>query len=76
MILVIIICINLISLNSQIQILSNDINHYMAVKLYTLCGIREHEKDVFIIILCVYISFSVFSMCTEGLNAGKRVSDF
>ena len=73
MILVIYIYINLISLNSQIQILSNDIIHYIAVKRYTSCRIQEHEQDV--------SQFSmkmneIFSICTEGLNAGKRVSDF
>ena len=41
------ICFNLLSLNSQILILFNDINHYVATKQKTLCRTREHKKYIF-----------------------------
>ena len=77
---------NLISLNNQIQILFNDIKHYMAAKQYTLFEAREHKKRFFsqLFFACRYFTrFSmkmnkIFSrsMCTEGLDAGKCFSDF
>ena len=36
-----------ISLDSQIQILLNDINNYIAANQYTLCGTWEHKKRHF-----------------------------
>ena len=48
---------NLISLDSQIKILFNDINHYMPTKQKTLC--RTHT--FFTIILSVNISYSFFN---------------
>ena len=38
---------NLTSLDSQIHILSNDTNHYLATKQKTLCQTGEHKKDIF-----------------------------
>ena len=64
------------------KILFNDINHYMAANQYTLCETREHKQDFFHNnSLLVHTSLSIqykwlnFSVCTEGINAGKRVSD-
>ena len=36
---------NLISLNSRIKIIFNDINDYLAAKQYTLCETGEHKKS-------------------------------
>ena len=49
---------NLISLDSQIKILFNDINHYLATNQKTLCQTCEHKKDF---ILSVNICYSFFN---------------
>ena len=38
---------NLLSLDSQIKILFNDVNHDIIANQYSFCGIREHKKDFF-----------------------------
>ena len=38
---------NLLSLDSQIKILFNDVNHDIIANQYSFCGIREHKKDIF-----------------------------
>ena len=53
---------NLISLDSQIEILFNDIKYYVAVKQKTLFRPLEYKKKTsFTIILCVNISYTVFN---------------
>ena len=48
--------LHLISLHSHIQILFNNINHFMAENLYTLCKTIDKKKIFFTCILCVSIS--------------------
>ena len=53
---------NLLSLDSQIKILFNDVNHDIIANQYSFCGIREHKKrHFFTIILYVNIVHSVFN---------------
>ena len=40
------ICFNLLSLNRQIIILFNDINHYVTTKQKILCRTCEHKKNI------------------------------
>ena len=51
------VCFNLLSLNSQIKILFNDINHYVATKQKTLCHTREHKKEIFHKMASVYMKY-------------------
>ena len=66
------------------KILSNDIKHYVAAKQKNIyVELAKTKKTFLTIILCVSITYSIFNKNqrnfrthTEGLNAGKRVSDF
>ena len=49
----------LLSLDSQIKILFDDVNHDVIANRYTFCGIREHKKDIFHYhSLCEHISLN------------------
>ena len=73
----------LISLNSQMKILSNDTNTMWQQNRRIYVELAETKKTFLTIILCVSITFSIFNKSndifrsnTKGLNAGKGVSDF
>ena len=57
--------------------------HYVAAKQNIFVELAKTKNTFLTIILCVSITYSIFNkkineifkICTEGLNAGKRVSD-